>query len=154
MGIIPWLERIPLKFTIVMVLVLAVAGEEYPFSDFPMYDSFEDRVSIIFVTGADGRPVATQKVFGQRASEIKKNFESHLRDEKLKMQKAGHKGVRLSNLPPERVEAAAAAALRWARDAAPDRAAVDQLGRIELHKVELFLRDGRVVSESKRIGRL
>ncbi|MGI8604106.1 MAG: hypothetical protein ACR2OZ_14100 [Verrucomicrobiales bacterium] len=146
------LRRLPLKFTMLMVVVLYLAGEEYPFSPFPMYGDFAERAFYVYVSDAEGRPIATQKVFGQRASDVKKTFETHLRREKEALSKARGRSARLGELPPENVQKAAAATLRWLKSTGPNAPAPTQSERHQLHRVDLSLREGQIVSETGLLG--
>jgi hypothetical protein len=154
MLVLRLLRRLPLKFTILAVIALCVVGEEYPFSPFPMYDSFEGRTYYVYVSDVMGRPLATEPVFAQRVSDVKKVFASRLDQAKAQMREAGHRDVKLGTLPPEKVSAAAVATLAWLKGTAVDPAAVDKLGGLQLHRVDLSLRDGRIAEKTSMVGEL
>jgi hypothetical protein len=145
-----WTRRVPLKFFLLATAGLYFAGEEYPFSPFPMYDDFAESASVVYVTDSDGQPVATQKVFGQRASDLKKTYETHLRQQRTEAAKETGRGVRLADLPAERVAAAAAATLDWLTSTAPTGRQLPP--SLQLHQLDLVLRKGVVQKEHRLLG--
>ena len=79
------LRRIPFREVWFSVALLLVVGENYPFSDFPMYSSLEDE-SVYFVvrTGQD-ETLAYATSFRSRASFVPKA----LKTERRKLEKSG-----------------------------------------------------------------
>jgi hypothetical protein len=64
-------------FLVISALCLAF-GENYPFSNFPMYSSFAKNSYFIYLADAAGRPLATSR-FGLTTPGLKKIFESQRR---------------------------------------------------------------------------
>jgi len=56
--------RVPFKYTWVLIVVCWLAGENYPFSNFPMYSSQKSFVSSVFLTTSDGELLPTLSYFG------------------------------------------------------------------------------------------
>ena len=78
-----WLKRTRFKCLFVMTLLCLGLRENYPFSNFPMYSSFNSRTSLVYLTDAQGTPFSTMgfdllnstlnKIFyGWRRAELKK----------------------------------------------------------------------------------
>ena len=78
-----WLKRTRFKCLLVMTLLCLGLRENYPFSNFPMYSSFNRHTYLIYLTDAQGNPVSTisfglsngplNKLFyGWRRAELKK----------------------------------------------------------------------------------
>lgn len=61
-----------------LTLLCLALGENYPFSNYPMYSDFTPRSYYIYLADAEGRPVATTR-FGLTTPRLKKIFESHRR---------------------------------------------------------------------------
>jgi hypothetical protein len=70
------LARWPIFFALTLLCLLA--GENYPFSNFPMYSDFTPRSYYIYLADAQGRAVATTR-FGLTTPRLKKIFESERR---------------------------------------------------------------------------
>lgn len=145
------LRRLPLPVFWLSLAALWLAGEEYPFSTFPMYDNFEDRATYFYVTAGDGRPVPLDLALGQRTSELKKRFERELRAERESLRRQGRSGLKLADLPAESVHSAAGRTLQWLADSA--RRGEPPPDQMVLHRVELSLREGRIISTGEPVGR-
>lgn len=74
------LWRIPFRLCLLVTLLLHVIGEEYPFSDFPMYSNFQNDARVAWIADQDGKPVASSEFFGLRVSTIKKILDRRMRD--------------------------------------------------------------------------
>jgi len=62
-----------------LVIALLLIGEQFPFSFFPMYSSFDPRADYYYVATSGGRPVACVPAFGTSTANVKKMFRSRLR---------------------------------------------------------------------------
>lgn len=62
-----------------LVVALLVIGEQFPFSYFPMYSSFDPVADYYYVTDAAGRPLACVPAFGTSTANVKKMFRARLR---------------------------------------------------------------------------
>ncbi len=65
-------RAIPFKGVIAVAVFLQLAGEQYPFSNFPMYASLAPETNYIYVADGAGRVVPILPTFGLMGSEIKK----------------------------------------------------------------------------------
>jgi hypothetical protein len=79
------LLRIPFREVWLSVAVLLVVGENYPFSDFPMYSSLEEESVYFVVRTGQGETLAYAISFRSRASFVPKALKS----ERRKLEKAG-----------------------------------------------------------------
>jgi hypothetical protein len=57
-------------------------GEFYPFSNYPMYDSFEPATYYVYVTDGADKPVGIGMTFGVAGSDVKKAFDRKLTEAK------------------------------------------------------------------------
>ena len=79
------LLRIPFREVWLSVALLLVVGENYPFSDFPMYSSLEEESVYFVVRTGQGETLAYAISFRSRASFVPKALKS----ERRKLEKAG-----------------------------------------------------------------
>ncbi len=64
---------------IALVVGLLLIGEQFPFSYFPMYSSFDPVADYYYVTDVEGRPLACLPAFGTSTANVKKMFRARLR---------------------------------------------------------------------------
>lgn len=75
-----------------MLLVTAiclVVKEEFPFSHFPMYESFSDYSFIVYVADRDGEPIPVQAITSQKTSKLKKIFNKEQKLVRKELEAAG-----------------------------------------------------------------
>ncbi len=70
---------VPMKRVAGLVVALLLIGEQFPFSYFPMYSSFDPRADYYYVATGDGQPVACVPAFGTSTANVKKMFRTRLR---------------------------------------------------------------------------
>jgi hypothetical protein len=58
---------------------LALIGEQYPFSDFPMYSHLDDHSDVLFVTDLQDRVLPMEELFATSSSTQKKVFITELK---------------------------------------------------------------------------
>ena len=51
------LRRVPLKVALLVTVVCLAVKEEFPFSHFPMYQSFSDYSFNVYIADRDGNPL-------------------------------------------------------------------------------------------------
>jgi hypothetical protein len=86
------LLRIPLREVWLSVAVLLLVGENYPFSNFPMYSSLEEESVYFVVINSRGETLAYAPSFRSRSSYVPKA----LKAERRKLEKEGlHPGAAL-----------------------------------------------------------
>jgi hypothetical protein len=137
--VIPWLTRKTDK-----------PGEFYPFSNYPMYSSFEPETYYVYVTDGTDKPLPMGVRFGVAASEVKKAFDRKLMEAK----KAAGGKVRKADLPPEVQAAAGQAVLEWLQSVAPvaQREAVHALGTLRLHRVDVSFKDDALAKQKRQVA--
>jgi hypothetical protein len=79
------LRRIPFREVWLSVALLLVVGENYPFSDFPMYSSLGEESVYFVVRTGQGQTLPYATSFRSRASFVPKALKS----ERRKLEKAG-----------------------------------------------------------------
>lgn len=68
----------PLALLAAMVAVLYLIGDEYPFSNYPMYSNFDEEALVFFIADENGNPLQMRDLFDKSASDAKKIYKSHL----------------------------------------------------------------------------
>jgi hypothetical protein len=86
--VLDWLQNTRCKWLLIMVLLCLVLRENYPFSHFPMYDQFTNHTYYVFLTDAQGHPIATHR-FALRSSTLQKIFDRQRRMNLQKFESAG-----------------------------------------------------------------
>jgi hypothetical protein len=94
-GARAWLRRTRCKWLLVMTLLCLALRENYPFSNFPMYSSFDNRTYFIYLTDAQGKGIKTRQ-FGLSSSGLKKIFDGYRRKELDHFKESGSERVRLA----------------------------------------------------------
>ena len=65
---------------IMLTVAFLLIGEQFPFSYFPMYASFDPRTEYYFVADKSGSPLACVEVFGTSTANVKKMYRARLRE--------------------------------------------------------------------------
>ncbi len=94
-GARAWLRGTRCKWLLVMTGLCLVLRENYPFSNFPMYSSFNNRTYYLYLTDAQGEAIKT-RLFGLSSSGLKKIFDRYSRQELDRFQDAGKDRVPLA----------------------------------------------------------
>ena len=153
------LHRLPFRFHWALVLLMAVVipaltaktdkpGEFYPFSNFPMYSSFEPSTYLVYITDLEDRPIAISPTFSTSASDVKKTY-----DRKLGALKSrAPKGSRKASLPPELKKEAADATLREQIARVSPKTKLDGLKGLRLHQVDILYDGDTLLTQSTRVG--
>ncbi|HSJ02225.1 MAG: hypothetical protein ACAI34_16420 [Verrucomicrobium sp.] len=154
-----WILRIPLKIHCFFVLLTAGIiplltaggknpGEWYPFSNFPMYSSFEKQAYYVYVTDREDRPLALYPTFGNWSSGVKKIFDGYFKAEAKVLKKPSKK------MTAEESRPAGDAALRQLRDTGRYPEEVKKHAGFRLYKVDISLKDGVIVKETSLVGEI
>ncbi len=77
---IEWLKRTRFKCLLVMTLLCLGLRENYPFSNFPMFSSFNGHTYLLYLTDAQGTAVSSARL-GLQTSALKKIFDTQRRAE-------------------------------------------------------------------------
>jgi hypothetical protein len=95
-----FLWRIPFRLCLLVTLLLHVIGEEYPFSNFPMYSNFHNDTRVIWIGDQNGQPLATHYFFGRRVSSIKKILDTRILELKRQADSRGEPVLSDDELAP------------------------------------------------------
>jgi hypothetical protein len=166
-----WFMCLPHKFHwfFVLVTVLLVPfltrhnpdpkqrGEWYPFSNFPMYSTFEPTAYYVYVTDLEDKPLALVPTFGNWGSGVKKTYDKFLKEEvkrlKGEAEKRGEKyKTRIAQMSGEECRPAGDATLKQLRDGARNQGEVRRHSGFRLHQVDITLEEGRIVQREKVVG--
>ena len=71
-------SRIPFRAVVVVVGLLFVVKEQYPFSNFPMYSKVDEEADIVYVTDQGDRAVPMDAVFRTGSGTAKKMYKKEL----------------------------------------------------------------------------
>lgn len=78
----PLLRRLwgylPFRHMTVLVIALYLIGDQFPFSNFPMYSNFDNEADVFFVTDQKDQPLPMEGVFKTGSSSAKKRFKKEL----------------------------------------------------------------------------
>ena len=74
----PLWKRLPFARLTALVVVLLVAGEQFPLTRLPMYSSFGPMADYYYVADPAGHPLACAVVFGTSTANVKKMFRARL----------------------------------------------------------------------------
>ncbi|MEY4482859.1 MAG: hypothetical protein RL693_311, partial [Verrucomicrobiota bacterium] len=72
-------QKVPFRHVLLLVVLLAIIKEQYPFSDFPMYSHLDAESDVLYVTDQDDRVLPMEKIFGTGASTQKKVYMTELK---------------------------------------------------------------------------
>jgi hypothetical protein len=82
-------RRIPLKVALLLTVVCLAVKEQFPFSHFPMYESFSDYSFNVYIADRDGNPIPVQSITSYKTSKLKKIFHSEQKAERKKLEASG-----------------------------------------------------------------
>jgi hypothetical protein len=155
------LRRLPFRFHWALVLLMGAViplitaktdkpGEFYPFSNFPMYSSFEPDTYLVYITDLEDKPLAISPVFGTSASDIKKTYDRKLGELKPR----APKGTRKANLPLSlKQEAAAETLAALVKRISPSPHLTGKTG-LRLHQVDIHYDGDLLTQRSTPVGQI
>ena len=76
-----WLMRTNLRPLLLFTAACLMIGEQYPFSNFPMYSSFGRDTYYVYLADPAGEPLPTVKTVGVTTAILKKIYDTELRRE-------------------------------------------------------------------------
>lgn len=135
-----WLLRTPLTTLALYCLISVYLGENFPFSNFPMYSNPSAERMYHTISGEDGIGLPVQALTGVTSPKIGKIY-------RTKAEKYGKKhGVKASKLTTEQVAAVGRELLRDLRTKAEYLGRADQLpAKLQLNRIRITYKDGRIV---------
>lgn len=162
---------IPFKLHWFFVLVTGVAvplltrshpdpkqhGEWYPFSNFPMYSTFEPTAYYVYVTDLEDKDVALVPTFGNWGSGVKKTYDQYLKAEVKRLKKeaeeaGGKYRKRLVQMTGEECRPAGDATLKQLRDTSKHQDVIQKYPGFRLYQVDITLEEGTIVKRKKLVG--
>jgi hypothetical protein len=132
-------------------------GEWYPFSNFPMYSTFEDTAYYLYVTDLEDKPLPLVPTFGRTGSEVKKLYDLLLKAEVKRLKgEAASRGEKYSKriyqMTGEECQPAGNATLTQLRDTAKEQTQARGHSGLRLHQVDITLENGSIKERAKRVG--
>jgi hypothetical protein len=132
-------------------------GEWYPFSNFPMYSTFEPTAYYVYVTDLNDKPVALVPTFGNWGSGVKKTYDQFLKAEVKRLkEQATASGTkyrkRLVEMSGEECRPAGDATLKQLRETSKAQEEVRKYPGFRLYQVDITLDDGKIVKRDKLVG--
>ncbi len=115
-----WWRRTRCKWLLILTALCLVVGENYPFSNFPMYSSFAHRTYFLYLADTQGEAIRTKEL-GLSSSTLKKIFDRGRRKELKRFEKTGDQRVPLAE------EAAARSLLHYLDGLAARKRAAQKL---------------------------
>ncbi len=131
----------------VMVALMLIIKEEFPFSNFPMYSVLPESTTCLQLTDTQDKVIPIVPVFGEAITVLKKQLTHEI---KMAQEKSAIK--KRDDLPPEVTKAAGAKVLRWllTHFKCNDPQLRGQV--IRLQQTTFSLKDGQVVREVETLA--
>jgi hypothetical protein len=125
-------------------------GEFYPFSNYPMYDSFEPATYYVYVTDGADKPIGMGMTFGVAGSDVKKAFDRKLTEAKT----AAKSKVKKADLPLEMQVAAGVGVLEWLKSITQpsQQPVIKAAGKLRLHRVDITFKKGELSKTTRAVG--
>jgi hypothetical protein len=148
------LRRFPAKTLVAVTLLCLVLREEFPFSHFPMYSSFEDWTYYVYVTDKSGAPVPLETVTSVRVAKLKKVFQSELDALKDQVRAAGGDWPGFGGLALEQRRPAGEAALAWLEGVWKEgaRPGYGELAPVTFHQVTVEMVDREMTRRDEEVA--
>ena len=129
----PIWKRLPFARLTALVVVLLLAGEQFPLTRLPMYATFGPMADYYYVADTSGHPLACAVVFGTSTANVKKMFRA-----RLNALVAPRGADETTATPAERLQAGAELLAYLRTTGVADHAAVPA-GPVRLMRVEVRL---------------
>ena len=81
--------RLPLLTFFTLIALCFALGENFPFSNFPMYRSFSDYSYYVYFTDADDKPIPIKELTGHRTSALKKTYDKVIKKTRKNLEEGG-----------------------------------------------------------------
>ena len=141
-------RALPCKPLLLLSVVCLVIGDQFPFSEFPMYASFTHRTYYVHLADGNGQPVAAASSTGLRTSQLKKIYQRELLTE------ARRPGRVRQRMTAEEKGAAGARLLATLKNSqwVQQQGATTFPAVVRLYEVNISLREGRFEKETLLIA--
>lgn len=140
-----------LRWTPLLVFTAAclAIGEQFPFSDFPMYSSFGRETYYVYLADAEGRPLPTLETIGMTTPILKKIYDRELQREvrRLRTKRRRMSTEQKSPVGARVLQSLQASLARQGPDGEPARV-------LRLYEVNISVEDGRFVRRTDLIAEL
>ncbi|TLD70656.1 hypothetical protein FEM03_10080 [Phragmitibacter flavus] len=73
-----WWLKLPFRHMTALVIFLYVVGEQFPFSNFPMYSNFGLDADVMYVTDENDQPLSMKPLLRTSSSSAKKRYKKEL----------------------------------------------------------------------------
>lgn len=73
-----WWLKVPFRHMAALVLALLIIGEQFPFSNFPMYSNFGTDADVMYVTDQNDQPISMKPLLKTSSSSAKKRYKKEL----------------------------------------------------------------------------
>lgn len=142
-------QVLPLRLTLVLVVVLWVAKENYPFSHFPMYSNFTDQDYVVFVADQNGKPLPLEHVsLGTRTARLKKQYNGHIKAICKANRNPDGSTPRKRDLTVEQRRPAGEKSLTWLwktiQSKSTDR--LEGVNELQIYQIPIYVEDGHIVA--------
>ena len=142
-----WIARTETQALLVVTVACLAIGEQYPFSDFPMYSSFSRSTYYVYLTSGSDEPVRTWELVGMTTPTLKKVYDGEMRREAKLL------GVPRRRLTAEQKRTVGERILMRLKSTAPAiEAGAAFPDRLRLHHVDIELIDGRIEKKTNLIA--
>ncbi len=132
-----------LIFTTACLLI----GEQYPFSNFPMYSSFGSSTYYLYLADGMGAPVASLETIGMSTPTLKKVFSTEMRKERERLQ------IRAGELTPEQKQLVGERLLARLKNSPAARQRGGPKPEIlRLYEVNISVRGGRFEKQTELVA--
>jgi hypothetical protein len=155
------LKRYPLLVLMMLAtgLVIPLAtrktqkpGEWYPFSNFPMYSSFDAETYYVYVTDLADKTLPVGQLFGLPISNVKKAYDTNLSALK---KETGSKELKSKLAPVYKEEAAVDVLAKLIKNApVSQRPYISTLSGLRLHQVDVAYDGERIVKTTVPVGEM
>ncbi|HEY5892805.1 MAG TPA: hypothetical protein VIT91_06195 [Chthoniobacterales bacterium] len=135
-------RSVPLKGMWIVTLACLLIGEAYPFSNFPMFGNFSGKTWYVYLADEAGKAIPAMD-FGVPTNGLKKAYDANLNRIKATLPKK-------KKLSPEQERAAAEETLRYLIAQRSERPS--HLAALRLVRVDVRMRDGKMVEETRTAG--
>lgn len=149
-------RQTPLKVCLLFVALCLILKENFPFSHFPMYQSFSDYSFIVYVADKNGAPIPVQTVTGIKTSKIKKIFKNEQEAERARLEEAGTKieGYRFMTKQQRKSAGEAALVSIFKNTKAKGEAALREAAPLRIYYVHLRMGDSGFEREEELIAEM
>lgn len=144
-----WIGRLELAPLLLLTAACLVIGEQYPFSDFPMYSSFGRSTYYVYLADQADAPVHARELVGMITPTLKKVYDGEMRREAKALR------VPRRRLTPEQKRVVGERILARLKTTVPAQEAGAAFpAALRLYHVDIELVEGRIEKKQSLIAEL